>query len=91
MSKTTQLNIRTDLDLKRDVERIFKKLGLSHSEAVKLFYSQVVINEGLPFDVKIPRQKEFNDETIKAIQDTNKGIGTKRHKNSKALFEHLGI
>lgn len=54
MSKTEMLRARIEPDLKRDAEIIFSKLGLSTTQAVTLFYKQVVINHGLPFDVKLP-------------------------------------
>lgn len=52
MSKTVQINIRIDSDLKLEVESILKKLGLTHSQAINIFYHQVLINKGLPFELK---------------------------------------
>ena len=45
----------------------FPTLGLSTTEAITLFYKQVVIHHGLPFDVRIP-----NRETLEAIADARK-------------------
>ena len=49
---------------------MFKKLHISLSDAINLFLTQSVLEQGLPFQVKIP-----NTETIKAIEDVENGIG----------------
>ncbi|MCK5350615.1 MAG: type II toxin-antitoxin system RelB/DinJ family antitoxin, partial [Desulfobacula sp.] len=54
MSKTTTVRARIEPDLKTDVENLFKKLGLSTTEAINLFYRQVKLRNGLPFNVVIP-------------------------------------
>ncbi|MBF0410114.1 MAG: type II toxin-antitoxin system RelB/DinJ family antitoxin [Candidatus Riflebacteria bacterium] len=68
MSKTTMIHARLPLDLKEDVAAILKQLGLSATEAITLFYSQVRLHKGIPFDVKIP-----NKTTIKAMQEADEG------------------
>lgn len=55
MAKTEMLHARIDAELKGNVESIFAQLGMTSSEAIKLFYKQVELNGGLPFEVKIPR------------------------------------
>lgn len=54
MSKTDVLHARIDSELKENVENIFARLGLTSSDAIKLFYKQVELNGGLPFEIKIP-------------------------------------
>ncbi len=71
MTKTATINSRIDPNLKFTVENIFKKLGLSTSEAITLFYKQVTLNRGLPFSVRLP-----NKETLSAIKEIEKGGGT---------------
>lgn len=48
------VHARIDNGLKYDVEQIFIQLGLSPSDAIKLFYKQVSLRGGLPFEVKLP-------------------------------------
>ena len=64
MSKSEIIRARIEPDLKHDAEEIFKKLGLSSSQAIVLFYQQVITSRGLPFDLKIP-----NEETQEAMLD----------------------
>ena len=49
--KTATIRARTEPGLKADAERVFRKLGISSSEAINLFYSQVRLRKGLPFPV----------------------------------------
>ena len=48
------LNIRLNNNLKKEVAEIFKDLGLSHSEAIRMFYQQVKFYRGIPFEIKLP-------------------------------------
>ena len=54
MAKTDMIRARVEPDLKREAEAVFAWLGLSATEAIRLFYRQVTLQRGLPFAVKIP-------------------------------------
>jgi len=84
MHKAATINTRIAPKLKTQAETILRKVGLTSAEAVRLFYTQVCLNDGLPFEVKIP-----NKETIKAIHDANKRK-THKIKSVDDLFEDLG-
>ncbi len=86
MSKTAMIRARTEPKLKKEVERIFKALGLSSTEAINLFYQQVRLQHGLPFEIKIP-----NAQTLKAMEDVDKKKGVVKSKNAKEMFKKLGI
>ena len=86
LAKSEMIRARIEPELKNDVEKILKKLGLSVNQAISLFYSQVRIREGLPFDVKIP-----NKTTRKTFENTDKGIGIKEFKNKEELFKDIGL
>jgi len=86
MAKTEMIRARTEFTLKQDVETIFEKLGLSSSEAINIFFRQVKLWKGLPFDVRIPR-----DETIEALDDVRQKKHLRSAKNSAGLFKTLGI
>ena len=63
MAKTAMIRARLEPDLKRDAETVFSTLGLSPTEAITLFYKQVTLHHGLPFEVRIP-----NAETRDALR-----------------------
>ena len=64
MSKDAFIRARTDAHLKEQVEHIFAKIGLNMTDAINLFFHQVELQGGLPFDVRIP-----NAETLQALRD----------------------
>jgi len=86
MSKSESVRVRIEPDLKHDVENILRELGLSASQAISLFYNQVKLRKGLPFEVKIP-----NKTTLKTFKNTDKGIGVKTYKNKEVLFKDIGL
>jgi DNA-damage-inducible protein J len=84
MHKVATINTRIEPKLKTRAETILRKVGLTSAEAIRLFYMQVCLNNGLPFEVKIP-----NKETIKAMHDADKRK-THKVKSVDKLFEDLG-
>lgn len=83
MHKIATVNARIEPKLKNQAELILHKVGLSSAEAVRLFYKQICLHKGLPFEVKIP-----NEDTLHAMDDANKR-NTKKVKNVDALFKNL--
>lgn len=57
-------NVYLDADIKDQAKEVFKRYGVSLSDAINIFLTQSVMEKGLPFEMKIP-----NDETIKAIEE----------------------
>jgi len=83
--KTATARARIRPEIKKGAESILHNLGLSISTAFDLYYRQIILNKGLPFDVRIP-----NKITLKAIQDSRKGR-IKKFKNAESLFKDLGV
>ena len=48
------ITARVNAESKNKVEIVLKKLGLTHSSAINLFYNQILLHDGLPFELKIP-------------------------------------
>jgi DNA-damage-inducible protein J len=69
MAKTETIHTRIDPELKADVDEILSQLGLTSSDAIKLFYKQVVLNNGLPFEIKLPK---YNAVTLAAMEEARK-------------------
>ena len=86
MTKTATVRARIEPNLKTDVENLFKKLGLSTTEAINLFYRQVKMRKGLPFNVVIP-----NKTTEKVFNDTDAGRNLIRCDDAGEMFDKLGI
>ena len=54
MAKSANLYARIEPDLKEQAEMILSALGIPASNAITMFYKQIVLNNGLPFEVKLP-------------------------------------
>ena len=86
MSKVATVRARIEPDLKKRVETMFEKLGLSTTEAITLFYHQVDLRKGLPFDVVIA-----NETTRRTMDDTDAGRNLILCKDADDMFKKLGI
>lgn len=83
MDMTATINTRIDPKLKNRAELIIHKVGLTSAEAIRIFYAQICLNNGIPFEVKIP-----NKTTVKAMKDADAGK-TYKAANVDALFDEL--
>ena len=86
MPKTAMIRARVDPTLKGKAEGIFSAIGLSATDAITMFYKQVQMRNGLPFDAVIP-----NQVTRKTMDDTDAGRHLVRAKDANNLFKKLGI
>ena len=87
MTKTDTLHIRVKPDVKQKAEETLNDLGLSITEAVNVFLNQVILNDGIPFEIKKPK---YNKETIQAMEDTKNGKNlSKAFDNVDEMFKEL--
>jgi DNA-damage-inducible protein J len=86
MTKTATVRARIEPDLKTDVESLFKELGLSTTEAINLFFRQVKLRKGLPFNIVIP-----NKTTEQVFKDTDVMHNLIRCDDASDMYEKLGI
>ena len=54
MSKSSTIRARMDPQLKEEAESILHELGISTTQALTLFYQQVRLRRGIPFEVRLP-------------------------------------
>ena len=55
MAKSANLYARIEPEVKEEAERILTVLGIPASNAINMFYKQIILQRGIPFDVKIPQ------------------------------------
>lgn len=90
--KTTTLNVRLDPELKDQAESILGQLGIPLSNAVNIFLKQVVMQRGIPFDVKLPASKPLivSELTEKELnEELEKGYADFVHENTKSASKAL--
>ena len=82
MAKTANLYARIEPDIKEQAEMILASLGIPASNAITMFYKQIILQRGLPFEVKLPKmpldvstmtKEELNAELQKGYDDILKG------------------
>lgn len=85
-TKTATVRARINPFLKGEVDKLFEQLGLSTTEAINLFYQQVKLRKGLPFEVVIP-----NKVTEKVLKETDLKRNLVRCEDADDMFNRLGI
>lgn len=86
MRKTSTVHARIEPDLKNETEELFHKLWLSVTQAITLFYKQVQMRKGLPFDVIIP-----NEATRRTFEDTDADRNLIVCEDADDMFNKLGV
>ena len=71
------INVRVDETMKKEVETLYKELGLNMSTAINLFLKKCLLEQGLPFELKLPNKK-----TMEVIQDIEQGDGLSKEVDS---------
>ena len=101
MAKTTNLYVRLEPGLKEQAELVLGQLGIPVSNAVNIFLKQVVMQRGIPFDVKLTAIKpvalpdlteiELNEELEKGYADFTKGNTKSADKAFSDIRSDYGI
>lgn len=55
MAKTSNLYARIEPDVKEQAETILSALGIPVSNAINMFYKQIIMQRGIPFEMKLPQ------------------------------------
>lgn len=81
--KTTDVRSRIEPEIKDRATEVLASCGLNLSDAIRLFLRQVVVQEGLPFEVKVP-----NAKTRAAMQEA-RAMRSAKFDSAEALFDDL--
>ena len=84
MSSSATVQVRVDEQTKAQAKKVLGALHLSMSEAICLFLRQVVLNRGIPFEVKIP-----NALTQETLEKAEQGIDLHTASSVDELFQEL--
>lgn len=68
MAKTSSMHIRVEPKVKEEVEAILSNLGMTSAEAINIYLRQIILNSGIPFEIKTP---QFSDEMLEAIKEAD--------------------
>ena len=68
MAKTANLYARIEPDVKEQAEGILSALGIPASNAINMFYKQIILQRGLPFEVKIPASRLVDASMLSDVE-----------------------
>ena len=92
--KSASVNVRINENIKQHAESILEDLGISRAVAIDLFYRQIILHNGLPFDLKLNTPplstsdftpSELEDILSRGVEETNNGHG----RSAKEFFATL--
>ena len=96
-TKSANVYARIEPDVKEQAEGILAALGIPASNAINMFYKQIILQRGLPFEVKMPSARpvdvsalseaQMNAELEKGYADMQAG----RTRSAKSVFADLCI
>ena len=81
IAKDATVKSRINSDLKDKVDKVLNSLGMTSSEAIRLFYNQIAMRQEFPLELKIP-----NQETANAL---NAPLEDKGYDNVDQLFDDV--
>ena len=81
---SVNINTRIDSETKDKAVEVFHKLGITTSQAISAFFRQVILNNGIPFELKIP-----NKTTVDTFNKTDKGQDLHKVSGLEALKREL--
>ena len=94
-AKSANLYARIEPEVKEQAERILSALGIPASNAINMFYKQIILQRGLPFEVKIPSarpadMRALSDEEMNAeLENGYADMTAGRTKSAKKAFADI--
>ena len=88
---TTNLNIRTDKDVKDQAELIFNELGLNMTTAINMFLRTTIREHGIPFSLKLDVPNEVTAAAIEEGRRIASDSSVKGYSSMDALKAALGV
>jgi len=93
MPKTDSMYMRIDPKLKSNAEAILSRLGLTPNDAINVFLNQVVLQRGLPFEIKMPSMTRAEAEAIffEKIKEAEDSFANEQSMTIDELEARLGV
>ena len=84
MSRTVTVRARMAPGLKSEVESLLEQLGVTTTDAINMFFSQIRLRKGIPFSIEMP-----NKSTRQTFEATDRGEDLRAYKNLDEMFKAL--
>ena len=94
LAKTGNVNVRIQLHIKQQAEEILETIGISRAAAIDMFYRQIILNNGIPFPLTIPKElpihENMDESTFNDLMETGYSQAVRGETYSVAeVFEEL--
>lgn len=86
MNRSATIHARIEPETKEQAEGVLKKLGMSPTEAIRLFYNQICLRGGIPFPILIP-----NETTKKTLERSSRGEDIESYDSLEKMFDSWDI
>lgn len=90
ISNVTNMTIRIDKEFKKEMDVLFKNLGINTTSAIMMFLKQCKREQGLPF---IATMEVPNNRLVSALEESEDiisgKVNAKRYKNFDELVEDI--
>lgn len=89
---STTIQIRIDQKTKQNAREILERLGIDMSTAINLYFRQIIINQGIPFDLQLTENgltRREEAEILEASREAKMGINVTKAMKPKEALEHL--
>ena len=101
MARTSNIFARIEPEIKEQAEQVLEQLGIPMSNAIGLFLRQVVLQRGIPFEMKLPKsnplvvgalsEAQFNAEIEKGLSDLTTGKVVSAEKVAERMWRDFGV
>lgn len=101
MARTSNIFARVEPDLKEQAEQVLSQLGIPMSNAVSMFLHQVVLQRGIPFEMKLPdnaplnyqdlSKEQFDAEIQKGMDSLDSGKGYSAESIAAEMRRDFGV
>lgn len=101
MARTSSVFARVEPEIKEQAEKVLGQLGIPMSSAIGLFLRQIVLQRGIPFDIRLPQRKplsigvlsqeEFNAEIEKGLAELTTGKVVSADSVANSMYHDYGI
>lgn len=59
------VSAKINKNLKLEAENVLNRLGIGHSEVIKMLYNQIVLTQSVPFDLVVPKDYQYKEDKKK--------------------------
>ena len=84
--KAANIYARIEPDVKERAETILNALGIPASSAINMFYKQIILHRGLPFDVSLPPTRQLDISRMSVSEQRICGYESRKDKVCKSSF-----